>query len=94
MAEILHRIEMSTDPMSVYNAVSQQAGLAAWWTPRVETSAELLRERGIISSIASASERRRACPNQGKLVRSVGSQASLRDSGRPQERQTAKYPSP
>lgn len=41
MAEILHRIEIKNSPAALYEAVSEQAGLAKWWTPMVHAKPEL-----------------------------------------------------
>ena len=41
MTAILHRIELRESPRHVYDALSTTAGLAAWWTPMVETDARV-----------------------------------------------------
>jgi len=38
MAEIKHYLEINTQPQKVYNALTEQKGLAGWWTE--ETTAE------------------------------------------------------
>jgi len=38
---IKHRIEIEASPEQLYAAISQQQGLAAWWTPMVEAEPEL-----------------------------------------------------
>lgn len=35
MPEILHEIPIAADAKKVYEALTDQAGLAAWWTPQV-----------------------------------------------------------
>lgn len=41
MNAILHRIEIKGSPDAVYRAVSEQSGLAKWWTPMVEATPEV-----------------------------------------------------
>lgn len=45
MADILHRVVIETTPDKLYQALTAQSGLAAWWT-KVDTS-------GLVDSIAS-----------------------------------------
>ena len=40
MAEILHRVEIETSPEKLYNALTEQSGLSAWWT-KAETTAKV-----------------------------------------------------
>jgi len=41
MTDILHRVELSAPRDRVYAALTDQKGLAAWWTPMVETTPEV-----------------------------------------------------
>ena len=41
MTEILHRIVVNEAPEVLYRALTERAGLAAWWTPMVEATPEV-----------------------------------------------------
>jgi len=40
MTDILHRIIIETSPAELYNALTEQSGLSAWWT-KTETTPEV-----------------------------------------------------
>ena len=40
MTDILHRVVIETSPEKLYQALTEQSGLSAWWT-KAETSAKV-----------------------------------------------------
>lgn len=40
MTDILHRVVIETSPEKLYNALTEQSGLSAWWT-KAETTAKV-----------------------------------------------------
>jgi len=41
MADILHEVEINTSPTKVYEAITQQQGLASWWTTDTKAKPEV-----------------------------------------------------
>jgi uncharacterized protein YndB with AHSA1/START domain len=41
MADILHQVPIAAEPHAVFKAITDQAGLACWWTEAVEAEEEV-----------------------------------------------------